>query len=783
MDACQLCPLWAWGHRSRITVIHTSIGRHGFIIPTRHFNLRSSVAKRARVKMFILGPPTSPSYQYTPITQNRTFRLIRLLPPIHALIGDTPRLEIITADLDSDFSYNTLSYAWNVTGKGPPDRRVIVETSHGSRELRIFRPLEEALLQIKTNRPLFVDQICINQLDTEEKASQVQLMHDIYSQCVRVLVWLGDGTRNSDAYFDFTRTVCEDGVLGRVMGPNRGHFLEVFDAVMDSSIEVSGEIQEDRDDILMLLSKYGDKFPIDGSIDVLKRTWFTRLWIIQEVCLAPTVTFLCGSRSLCWDCFRAGSLFFSIYNTHWVGSVQDAVSKRTLRKREDIFALTKSLIRLQLERRAIHIDQQRKSLYDIVLNYGVNDGLKKIGATLPEDRMFAVMGLAETQSLARVKVRYGDARGVYLEFAALLIAQNVDFLLYSQFPKNIDLPSWVPDWSMDLKTPCGYINGYNNVREKIYNAGGAIREPPQVDLTSGRLTVHGTIIDRIARVGKQSMQRDALKPAMGQVEYASVKRYFDEIDEFLLRAHQVKGDAKIAAIRLSDFGLSYKHLLQEDPQNAEERLKAIHKLVSVLGGYEQVRQDSPFIHHYSRIIKTLRLELPWYWHPGSETDELNFWTRKPLQALYKSIQAGILFSTDVIGIFTSSAIVTLYVYYTTLRSKYAAVRFQDPHVAEKLERVGLDPHYNREDQELYLNNLLRNTGRRLYLSERGYIGTGPVGMQEGDTLVTVYGGSVPHILRKNELAGGNTWSYIGEAYCDGIMDGEGSGVETSFVIA
>lgn len=41
-------------------------------------------------------------------------------------------------------------------------------------------------------RTLWVDQLCINQQDDEKKTVEVQIMADIYKQCTRCLIWLGD---------------------------------------------------------------------------------------------------------------------------------------------------------------------------------------------------------------------------------------------------------------------------------------------------------------------------------------------------------------------------------------------------------------------------------------------------------------------------------------------------------------------------------------------------------------------------------------------------------------
>ena len=261
-------------------------------------------------------------FVYDPLdSKPRTFRLIKLLPstkPFFPFWREALRVEIVEQSLEEAAIFDTLSYTWGNVGRSLPDRPVIVETPRGRRILKIYASLELALLGLEksgtADRPLFVDQICINQENNDEKASQVKLMGDIYAGCGRVIVWLGPGTRRSDEYFRFVSDICCEGVLSRVMGPNASHFPKVFKAVMDPSIEVSGVEREDRDDLLRLMRRYGHRFPLHGNSDVLGRMWFNRLWTIQEICLASNAVFTCGSHTLCFDCFRAGLLYYTIWN-------------------------------------------------------------------------------------------------------------------------------------------------------------------------------------------------------------------------------------------------------------------------------------------------------------------------------------------------------------------------------------------------------------------------------------------------------------------------------------
>jgi hypothetical protein len=61
--------------------------------------------------------------------------------------------------------------------------------------------------------------------------------------------------------------------------------------------------------------------------------------------------------------------------------------------------------------------------------------------------------------------------------------------------------------------------------------------------------------------------------------------------------------------------------------------------------------------------------------------------------------------------------------------------------------------------------------RLFYVTEKGYIGIGPVGMKSGDRVFSLVGAQVTFVLRRNPGSGG-TWRLIGESYLHGFMDGE-----------
>ena len=49
-------------------------------------------------------------------------------------------------------------------------------------------------------RTLWIDQICINQTDLQERSEQVRIMRQIYSKAQLVILWLGEDGDNNEAH-------------------------------------------------------------------------------------------------------------------------------------------------------------------------------------------------------------------------------------------------------------------------------------------------------------------------------------------------------------------------------------------------------------------------------------------------------------------------------------------------------------------------------------------------------------------------------------------------------
>lgn len=166
--------------------------------------------------------------------------------------------------LDCWPEFEALSYAWGDPAKTTPvfinDSRIMVSHNLGV--------ALQHLRHSHSSRNLWIDALCINQEDLEERNHQVFLMNRIYATADHVLVWLGEDRNRSHIAMDRLKTLAE----GDKLDVNESRPLRefIYPAVID-------------------------------------REWWGRLWVVQEVVLAKSEpTIICGSKSLPWNSFMRG---------------------------------------------------------------------------------------------------------------------------------------------------------------------------------------------------------------------------------------------------------------------------------------------------------------------------------------------------------------------------------------------------------------------------------------------------------------------------------------------
>jgi hypothetical protein len=98
--------------------------------------------------------------------------------------------------------YTALSYHW---GNPAITKTVMIN----EQKAQVTVNLEAALRQLEADgySKIWVDAICINQDDSEERSRQILRMRKIYTQASEVVAWLGIGDENSKVAMKFIKTV------------------------------------------------------------------------------------------------------------------------------------------------------------------------------------------------------------------------------------------------------------------------------------------------------------------------------------------------------------------------------------------------------------------------------------------------------------------------------------------------------------------------------------------------------------------------------------------------
>lgn len=150
-----------------------------------------------------------------PVTKAEFYSSVPLLEPSHRIrllsldacdaSGRAPlKGQLRTVDVDNIPPFSALSYVWGE--KTSPAH--FIHCQPGGFALEISEPCYSALWQIRRRfAPLnvWVDVICINQEDDEEKGDQIPHMKMIFTLAESVYVWLGHGNENTDLAVKYLR--------------------------------------------------------------------------------------------------------------------------------------------------------------------------------------------------------------------------------------------------------------------------------------------------------------------------------------------------------------------------------------------------------------------------------------------------------------------------------------------------------------------------------------------------------------------------------------------------
>ena len=363
-------------------------------------------------------------------------REIRLLVPDGSGPATGLSWSLRTFDIDDkDVHFTSLSYVW--AAQTHPDmfpvacngcRLQVHQNLYTALPFLARRFVAEAPLAV----PFWIDAICINQADDEEKISQIRLMNTIYRRADRVLVWLG---------LTFVPEV-QDWIP---------RAIELLPVVIEESKRCRKSPVKNNFEVPRELSHLGRE-GWEAILHLLRNPYFRRLWMVQEVALAKAVTFLCGEHEISLDLMEQAVVdSWQIHN--WI-----------------IYDLT-NMGRMRLMGQS-HDDSMVFSIRSIVQNdcrfhksetnahhrtIRIANLLDDQACFAPQDRVLGILGMVQEEfgDSGKDLHTYTSIPDLYTRFSILMFEASGPavtethwwYYVSMAFSKNRiqGLPSWVPD--------------------------------------------------------------------------------------------------------------------------------------------------------------------------------------------------------------------------------------------------------------------------------------------------------------------------------------------------
>lgn len=194
----------------------------------------------------------NPEFPYHPL-EPESIRLVRLQPwstadDVHCSLSHYHDY------YGQHCKYMALSYCWGDTSN-------LKAITLNGRPFHISANLWHAIAALHTHDAIiswWIDAICINQRNVVERNAQVQQMWQIFASALRVMIWLGPGTKE---------------VSSPLLPPK-------------SYSDAHDDEWEERAQQLRFLSN---------------TEYFTRIWVVPEILNAPAINVMCGKDCMPWS--------------------------------------------------------------------------------------------------------------------------------------------------------------------------------------------------------------------------------------------------------------------------------------------------------------------------------------------------------------------------------------------------------------------------------------------------------------------------------------------------
>lgn len=645
------------------------------------------------------------SYEQVPLTEGTRSTHIRLVYLSPAEPDDPSKISLEMKSMPVNhppMKYAALSYAWGKV-------QFTIPVTLNSRKFHITPSLAEALLQLSQERrstPIWIDQICIDQSSIDERNAQVCLMAKIYSQAVQVLIWLGPAADGSNELMD-----------GLVLAGEKAAASDIEELLTEENWPkfikwtTGQELDDDshRRPFEDLCSEILPSLELQPLKAWFLRHWFHRVWIVQEFCLAKDAVFMCGGKSASADYIKFAWRVLQLRVESKVPKPEGPLPQgpENFQQRLDFTKRQKAWLdhlRLVHELHGLNpitplmSARRKKQSHD----YGKGRGstlfelLKTFStgrrqSTDARDWIYGLTALPNDVDKLHIVPDYDlSCEVVFAKYTRSVIKNgDLEILRYSQFPKtkDVNLPSWVPDWQQHPQTTFDYADDKNSsFTGKLLFSASRDSKVSVTDLGDERLlALQGLIVDEIEMLGQ---------PWSGGLERK------DEGAEVLAYLCNINSMCMISATRN-----------QPIYPTEQRRAEAIWRVP-----FGDIQARWPVASRFYNERAT----------PDCEAG-----------------RRGVLTLEEM---------------------------FQERPLLSPEDRAHVSWMSGNESPttQVYRASMWNLRKKRLFLTKLGYIGLGPAFARPGDKVVVFLGAAIPFVVRAID----GKFRLLGEAYCDGIMDGE-----------
>ncbi|KAI9740668.1 MAG: hypothetical protein M1818_004632 [Claussenomyces sp. TS43310] len=415
--------------------------------------------------------------------------------------------------------YTALSYVWG----NPANPSYII--LNGEKRFFVTQNLCKALKALRSASEglcIWVDAICINQTDYEEKKIQIGLMKRVYQQAEKVIAYVPqteEDQRNIQelVYKIWTaskkyeeKKVGKEGFNDQREDKNRQIGLIPVPVLEPIMVEIGPEQQDDHSDILKYAAQLQELHrrdpgkaqfledfglpPLDSPLwgswrRFFASPYFRRIWILQEFTLANNLHFCFGTGIASYEPIMVAFHFIKEYsgvvNAHYLGYSHNGDPEQLTQL---AMAGARGAETMFLERVLADRGSQEELLIE-KLRHG-----RSFGATDPRDKIYALLALAKDGELFADHITYAPDETpakVFTRFAGLFVEGGYIFeVLLQAGIRSCDagLPSWVPNWSSSHTITATLSSSENQFAERT--SGVKI-------LPDNKLLIRGTLTDEI----------------------------------------------------------------------------------------------------------------------------------------------------------------------------------------------------------------------------------------------------------------------------------------------